>query len=143
MSSIANDSLVGSPRVGLTLKVPSVDRERFLFRSYRFTPTNYYPRKMKMTIVLALAAQRYFQSSTTGLTFSSFSDDLAADTKTRLATVKSNLADLQRGYEQDVTSQVSPLVHFHKRALSTSDLATAYGIWLRLYPINTPTRSAH
>ena len=140
-SVVANDVLVGSPRVGLTLKVPSVDRERFLFRSYRFTPTNYYPSKMKMSLVLALAAQRYFQSSTTGDTFASFSDDLAVETKTRLATVKSNLADLQRGYDQDATGKVSPLVHFHKRAFSTSDLATAYGIWLRTYR-STPRDSA-
>lgn len=133
-SDVANDVLVCSPRVGLTLKVPSIDRERFLFRSYRFTTTNYYPSKMKMTIVLALAAERYFLNSTTdGTFFSSFSNDLAVETKTRLATVKSNLADLQRGYDEDTTGKVSPLAHFHKRAFSTSDLAAAYGIWLRTY----------
>ena len=127
------EELIASPRVGLTLKVPSLERERFLFRPYRFTPENYYPSKMKMTIVLALAAEKSFQKNTTETKFTEMADDLVAQTKSRSATVMSNLQDLQKGYDRDTAKKTSPLVDFYKKTFSTSDLAQAYGIWLRKY----------
>ena len=125
------EELIASPRVGLTLKVPSVDRERFLFRPYRFTPKDYYPSKMKMTILLALAAAKFFSSNKGQLT--DHANDLVVQTNTRLATVTTNLKDLQKGYDEDVSSKTSPLVDFYKTTLTTSTLARAYGIWLRHY----------
>lgn len=124
------EELICSPRVGLTLKVPSVDRERFLFRPYRFTPRDYYPSKMKMTILLALAAAKFFSKESQ---FTDFAEDLVVQTNTRLATVMTNLKDLQKGYDEDTSSKSSPLVDFYKTTLTTSTLAKAYGIWLRYY----------
>ena len=125
------EELIASPRVGLTLKVPSIDRERFLFRPYRFTPKDYYPSKMKMTILLALAAEKFFSNSEGQWT--DYAKDLVVQTNTRLATVMTNLKDLQKGYDEDVSSKTSPLVDFYKTTLTTSTLACAYGIWLRHY----------
>ncbi len=129
-----NQELFSSPRVGLTLKIPSIDRERFLFRSYRFTSKNYYPLKMKMTILLSLAAQKYFNN--TKKKFTDYINDISIETNTRLSTVTSNLNDLQQGYDTDISKKTSPLVDYHKKNFTTSDLAKAYGIWLRTYRSN-------
>lgn len=123
--------LLASPRVGLTLKVPSIERERFLFRPYRFTPKNYYPSKMKMTILLSLAAHKCLSDSSKKL--SDYADEISQETNTRLSTVKTNLNDCQKGYEADISKKTSPLVDFYKKTFSTADLAKAYGIWLRTY----------
>ena len=133
------EELIASPRVGLTLKVPSLERERFLFRPYRFTPEDYYPSKMKMTIVLALAATKYFQNNTAETTFAQYANDLVAQTKSRSATVTSNLKDFQQGYDLDTSTKTSPLVDFYKKSFSTSDLARAYGIWLQKYRTDNPS----
>lgn len=130
-----NQELIASPRVGLTLKVPSIDRERFLFRPYRFTPQSYFPSKMKMTILLSLAAEKYFRNSSK--TFLQYADELATESKTRLALVKTYLTDLQHGFELDTSKKTSPLIDFYKKAMSTSDLAKAYGIWLQKYRTNS------
>lgn len=131
ISSINPVELVSSPRVGLTLKVPSIDRERFLFRSYRFTLKNYYPSKMKMTILLCQAAQCFFQNS--DQLFVHYADQLSTQAKTRFALVKTYLHDLQVGFDYDTTKKSSPLFDFYKKSMSTSDLAKAYGIWLKHY----------
>ena len=134
LRSISSDSpceIVSSPRVGLTLKVPTIDRERFLFRSYRFTWNDYYPSKMKMTILLCQAAQFYFQNSDNA--FVSYADQLSTKMKTRFALVKTYLHDLQVGFDCDTTKKSSPLFDFYKKSMSTSDLAKAYGIWLKNY----------
>jgi hypothetical protein len=130
-SEIIHQELIASPRVGLTLKLPSIDRERFLFRSYRFTPKDYYPSKMKMTILLSLAAEKYFQNTETK--FTDYAKDLSVQTNTRLSTVMTNLNDLQNGYDLDITKKTSPLVNYHKKKFTTTDLAQAYGIWLKNY----------
>ncbi|CAF2129148.1 unnamed protein product [Rotaria magnacalcarata] len=130
-ATAATQQIIASPRVGLTLKVPSVDRERFLFRAYRFTPKNYYPSKMKMMIVLVLAAEKYFHDKQGTLT--SHANYLSHETNSRLSTVKSNLNDLQNGYDTDTSKKSSPLVDYYKKSFSASDLARAYGIWLRQY----------
>ena len=134
IQSINNPKLLGSPRVGLTLKISSIDRERFLFRSYRFTPKDYYPNKMKMTILLALAAEKYFQG--TKQRFSDYANDLSVETNTRLSTVTLNINDLQKGYDLDTSKKKSPLSDYHKKKLTTSDLAQAYGVWLRIHRSN-------
>ncbi len=134
LNSKTNQELLASPRVGLTLKIPSIIRERFLFRSYRFTPEDYYPSKMKTTILLSLAAQKYFNN--TNKKFTDFINDISIETNTRLSTVKNNLNDLQNGYDADITKKTSPLVDYYKKNLTTSDLVTAYGIWLRTYRSN-------
>ena len=90
----SSEELIASPRVGLTLKVPSIDRERFLFRSYRFTPKDYYPNKMKITIILALAAMKAFANHGQ---FSDYAQDLVVQTNTRLTTVMTNLKDFTKG----------------------------------------------
>ena len=123
--------LISSPRVGLTLKVPSLDRERFLFRPYRFTPKNYFPLKMKMTILLSLAAEKYFNQNKNQ--FIDYAEEISKESKTRLSTVKTNLEDFQKGYNFDTSKKSSPLIDFHKKAFSTSDLAKAYGIWCQKY----------
>ena len=123
--------LLASPRVGLTLKVPSIDRERFLFRPYRFTSKDYYPSKMKMTILLSLAAEKSLSNPQKKL--SDYADEISKETNTRLSTVKTNLNDCQKGYEMDTSKKTSPLVDFYKKNFSTGDLAKAYGIWLRIY----------
>ena len=132
--STNSQELLASPRVGLTLKVPSIDRERFLFRPYRFTPRDYYPSKMKMTILLTLAAEKCLADPQKKL--SNFADQIAKETNTRLSTVKTNLNDCQKGYEIDTSKKTSPLVDFYKKNFSTADLAKAYGIWLRTYRTN-------
>lgn len=132
IKSRIHQELLASPRVGLTLKIPSIDRERFLFRSYRFTPKDYYPSKMKMTILLSLAIEKYFQNNQQKK-FPTYADEISNETKTRLSTIKTNLNDFQQGYELDTSKKSSPLVDYHKKTFSTSDLATAYGIWLRIY----------
>ncbi len=124
--------LLASPRVGLTLKIPSIDRERFLFRPYRFTPNDYYPSKMKMMILLSLATEKYFQNNKQK-NFLHYADEISNETKTRLSTVKTNLNDFQNGYEIDTSKKPSPLVDYYKKTFSTSDLAEAYGIWIRTY----------
>jgi hypothetical protein len=131
IQSIMNQDLIASPRVGLTLKVPSIDRERFLFRSYRFTPKDYYPTKMKMTILLALAAEKLFNNKKEK--FTDYAKDLSVETNTRLSTITSNLNDLQIGYDTNTAKKTSPLVDYYKKKFTTSDLAKAYGIWLRTY----------
>lgn len=130
-TSSTYQKLIASPRVGLTLKIPSIDRERFLFRSYRFTPQGYYPAKMKLMIVLALAAEKYFQNKNEK--FTNYANDLANETNIRLATLKSNLADLQAGFDCDLSTKTSPLVDYYKKNFSTTDLVKAYGIWLQKY----------
>ena len=122
-------TLVSSPRVGLTLKVPSIDRERFLFRPYRFTPDDYFPSKSKITLSLALVAKKYFQQTNTKKKFVDFSSILPTRAKLRPA----NFNDLQNGFDADVSKKSSPLVNFHKKTFNTSDLAKAYGIWIRNY----------
>ena len=134
ITSTTNQELISSPRVGLTLKVPSIDRERFLFRPYRFTPKDYYPTKMKMTILLSLAAEKYFNN--TNKKFTDYAKDLSVETNTRLSTIMINLNDLQKGYETDLTKKTSPLVDFYKKKFTTADLAQAYGIWLQKYRSN-------
>jgi hypothetical protein len=134
LKPIKTEELLASPRVGLTLKIPSIDRERFLFRSYRFTPKNYYPSKMKITILLSLAAEKYFQNNQKK--FTDFSNEISVETNTRLSTVKSNLNDFQQGYETDLSAKTSPLVDYYKKTFSMSDLAKAYGIWLQKYRTN-------
>lgn len=131
IESISNQNLIKSARVGLTLKVPSVERERFLFRSYRFTPTDYYPTKMKMMIILALAAEEYFYNRKPN--FIDCAKDLSVKTNTRLSTIMTNLKDSQNGYDTDISKKTSPLVDYYKKTFTTSDLAYAYGIWLRNY----------
>lgn len=126
-----SQELLASPRVGLTLKVPSIDRERFLFRPYRFTPKDYYPSKMKMTILLSLAAEKSLSNPPKKL--SDYADEISKETNTRLSTVKTNLNDCQKGYEMDTSKKTSPLVDFYKKNFSTADLAKAYGIWLGIY----------
>lgn len=126
-----SQELLASPRVGLTLKVPSIDRERFLFRPYRFTPKDYYPSKMKMTILLSLAAEKSLSNPPKKL--SDYADEISKETNTRLSTVKTNLNDCQKGYELDTSKKTSPLVDFYKKNFSTADLAKAYGIWLGIY----------
>lgn len=132
-----NNELISSPRVGLTLKVPSIDRERFLFRPYRFTPITYYPSKMKMTILLSLAAKKYFQNNDNNKKkFADYAKEILNETNTRSPTLTTNLNDLQSGYEKDLTKKSSPLIDYHKKNLTTSDLAQAYGIWLQKYRTN-------
>lgn len=134
IQSITNRELISSPRVGLTLKVPSIDRERFLFRSYRFTPKDYYPSKMKMTILLSLAAEKFFKNKKEK--FTDYAKDLSVETNTRLSTITINLNDLQIGYDTNTSKKTSPLVDYYKKKFTTSDLAKAYGIWLRTYRTN-------
>ena len=128
----SNHELLASSRVGLTLKMPSIDRERFLFRPYRFTPRDYYPSKMKLMILLSLAAEKYFHDKQSK-TFVTYADEISTESKTRLSTIKTNLIDLQKGYDRDISKKSSPLVDFYKKKFSTSDLIEAYGIWLRIY----------
>ncbi|CAF1241262.1 unnamed protein product [Adineta steineri] len=132
--SQTNQDIIASPRVGLTLKVPSLDRERFLFRPYRFTLKNYYPKKMKITILLALAAEKYFNNKKEN--FTDYAKELAASTKTRQATLMINLNDLQTGYDMDISKKTSPLVDYYKKNFTTTDLAQAYGIWIKKYRTN-------
>ncbi|CAF0909738.1 unnamed protein product [Rotaria sordida] len=134
ISTITNQKLISSPRVGLTLKNPSIDRERFLFRSYRFTPKDYYPSKMKFMILLALTAEKYFQNKKEK--FIDYAKDLSIETNIRLSTVMTNLNELQNGYDTNTSNKTSPLVDYYKKKFTTSDLAKAYGIWLRTYRSN-------
>jgi hypothetical protein len=127
------EQLMSSARVGLTLKVPSIDRERFLFRSYRFTPNEYFPSKMKMTIVLAHAAMKYFESKTNEKKWTDYANDIAIQSHSRLAVITSNLRNLQSGYDTDISCKTSALVDFHKKTMTNADISRAYGIWLRKY----------
>ncbi|CAF3133477.1 unnamed protein product [Rotaria sp. Silwood2] len=134
ISTITNYKLIESPRVGLTLKNPTIERERFLFRSYRFTPKDYYPTKMKFMILLSLAVEKYFLNKKEK--FIDYAKDLSIETNIRLSTVMSNLNDLQNGYDINTLNKTSPLVDYYKKNFTTSDLAKAYGIWLRNYRSN-------
>jgi monomeric isocitrate dehydrogenase len=89
---------------------------------------------MKMTILLSLAAQKYFNN--TKKKFIDYAKDISIETNTRLSTVTSNLNDLQQGYDTDISTKTSPLVNYHKKNFTTSDLAKAYGIWLKTYRSN-------
>ncbi|CAF0802449.1 unnamed protein product [Rotaria sp. Silwood1] len=131
ISIITNQKLISSPRVGLTLKNSSIDRERFLFRSYRFTSNNYYPTKMKFMILLSLAGEKFFQNK--NKKFIDYAKDLSIETNIRLSTVMNNLNELQNGYDTNISNKTSPLVDYYKKTFKTSDLIKAYGIWLRNY----------
>ncbi|UJR15368.1 hypothetical protein I4U23_002316 [Adineta vaga] len=126
--------LIASPRVGLTLKVPSIDRERFLFRPYRFTPNDYFPSKMKITIMLALAVEKYF--NTKKEKFTDYANEIVDECQMRLETVKTNLKHLQTGYEMDLSKKSSPLVDYYKKNFTVSDITIAYGIWVQKYRTN-------
>jgi len=89
---------------------------------------------MKITILLSLAAQKYFNN--TKKKFTDYTNNISIETNTRLSTVTSNLNDLQKGYDTDISKKTSPLVDYHKKNFTTSDLAKAYGIWLRTYRSN-------
>lgn len=89
---------------------------------------------MKMTILLSLAAQKYFNNNKKS--FNDYAKEISNETNTRLSTVTSNLNDLQKGYERDLSKKTLPLVDYYKKAFKTSDLAQAYGIWLQKYRSN-------
>ncbi|CAF0770740.1 unnamed protein product [Didymodactylos carnosus] len=127
-------TIVMSPRVGLTLKVGDKQREKFLFRSYRFTPNDFYPSKMKSTIILALAAEKFFKTDQK-LEFNQFLQELTNETSTRINNVKTYLSDLQTGFNQKLkTDEIdSPLKSYYGKAFSSSDICRAYGTWLKVF----------
>ncbi|CAF0886058.1 unnamed protein product [Adineta ricciae] len=133
-TAIESKELIASPRVGLTLKVPSLDRERFLFRPYRFTPKDYYPAKMRATIMLALAVEKYF--NTKQGKFTDYVDDIGQQFDMRSGTITTNLKDFQLGYETNTSKKTSPLVDYHKKTWTAADIAKAYGIWVQKYRTN-------
>lgn len=140
--------LICSPRVGLTLKKnPSVEREKFLFRPYRFNTPDYLPNKMKLTIILALAKnkiKKLFNNQTDNNTNNNndnsskistlqYAAEICQQTNTQLIRVENWLTQFDIGYNSTKIDLKAPLKSYYGKEFKTNEICKAYAIWVKIY----------
>jgi hypothetical protein len=134
-SKIFKNELHSSPRVGLTLKkAPTVEREKFIFKHYRFTLRNYFPTKQKQTVLLALAA-KLAEKQGENKNFTQFIAEISKLSSSSNATVTGWLSEMNSRYNKFTksTENKAALQAYYGEAFKAAQLSKAYAIWLKQY----------